>query len=150
MIDLETYATLKKEAEERRHKAWEEYQKVCDLDEDILLSLVDLKGKYIKMKDEDGLKYIFVSHEFEADWNGREEFPAILLRGLGFISSFSGYWDYTYAKWDMALETYIRFDNFEEDCSKITEITKEEFNEALAKMLEGIKKHHMEWCDDTY
>lgn len=150
MIDLETYATLKEEAAERRHKAWEEYQKVCEVDEDILLDLVDLKGKYIKVADGDTITYIFVSQEFEAEWHGRSEYPAILLRGLGFVSAFSNYWDYNFVKWDTAMEAYIRFDQFEEDCSKITEITREEFNEAFEKMLTAMKTQHMDWCDDIY
>lgn len=150
MIDIETYITLKEEAKKRRHKAWEEYQKVCDIDEDILLSLVDLKGKYIKVDDNDGIKYIFVSQEFEAGWYGNEKYPSILLRGLGFMSYFSPYWDGNYVKWDTAIEAYIRFDNFEEDCSRITEITREEFNGAFEEMLTKMREQHMKWCDDTY
>ena len=150
MIDIEVYQTLKEEAEERKQKAWEEYQKASDIDRDILLNLVALKGKYIKVEEDGEYKYIFVSHEFETLWYGRMGYPAILLRGLGFVSAFSDHWDYNYIKWDTAMEAYIRFDQFEEDCSKITEITKEEFNKAFREMITKVSEQHTEWCEDTY
>lgn len=46
MIDIETYHKLKKEAKEKSKKAWEEYQKVSDISSEIILQLIDLKGKY--------------------------------------------------------------------------------------------------------
>ena len=147
MIDIETYRILKKEAREKSKKIWEEYQKVSKISSDILFKLVDLKGKYIKTEDGD---YLFVSEEFETTWQYGEGIPAILLRGLGFSYNYSPDWDTSYVNWDRDYQVWIRLDNeFESDLLKITEITKEEFNQAFDKMLEGMKYYHYN-CDKTY
>lgn len=148
MIDIETYHKLQEEAKEKSRKAWEEYQKVSEIKSDILLQLVDLRGKYIKTEEGD---YLFVSEEFETTWHHNDRIPAILLRGLGFSYSYSPYWDDCYSNWDRGYEIWIRLDQeFESDIRKITEITKEEFNQAFDKMLEGLKYHHYDNCNETY
>lgn len=148
MIDIETYHKLKKEAKEKSKKAWEEYQKVSDISSEIILQLIDLKGKYIKTGDGD---YLFVSEEFETEWHNITGIPAILLRGLGFSYSYTPYWDATYVNWDRGHQVWIRLDrDFETDVRKITEITKEEFNQAFDKMVEGLKYYHYDNCDETY
>lgn len=64
MIDIEAYHKLKKEANEKSKKAWEEYQKASTIRSEVILKLVDLKGKYIKTTEGD---YLFVSEEFETE-----------------------------------------------------------------------------------
>lgn len=148
MIDIEAYHKLKKEASEKSKKAWEEYQKVSTIRSEVILKLVDLKGKYIKTTEGD---YLFVSEEFETKWQYSSEIPAVLLRGLGFSYSYTPYWDDTYVNWDRGYQVWIRLDkDFESDARKITEITKEEFNQAFDKMLEGLKYYHYDNCSETY
>lgn len=145
MIDLETYQKLREEADKKSKTAWEEYQKASEIRSDILIKLVDLAGKYIKTKNGD---YLFVSEQFESDWYDRPETPAVMLRGLGFKYCFTPYWDATYVEWDRAYRVWIRLDrHFEDDVNEITEITKEEFNQAFDKMLEGMKYYHYDNCN---
>lgn len=146
MIDIDTYYKLQEEAKEKSQKAWEEYQKASEIRSEILSKLVDLEGKYIKTEDGD---YLFVSEQFECEWNGHSDVPAIMLRGLGFKYSFTPYWDCTYVEWDRAYQVWIRLNerDFESDSKRITEITREEFNQAFDKMLEGMKYYHYDNCN---
>ena len=73
----------------------------------------------------------------------------IVLRGQGFNYRYTFYSDNTYASWDQFYSHEIKIDNLDQELRNIKEISKEEYNEAFEKMIEGMIIEHKNYFNDV-
>lgn len=139
-MEISEYKRLKEEYQQKANELWQAYIKASQVPPNLILEVVNFKGKYLCIDDD---IYLFVSEEFTSGEN-------IILRGLGFNFVFGPYIDTTCIAWDCQYEVALEIRRLEEEVSHVKEITKEEFNQAFENMMINLREYHYQNCDETY
>lgn len=96
----------------------------------------DLINKFWKIKHWDHLYYM---HVFEFFRHGTDKY---IIRGHGFRSEFTPFWDACFMTWDRGEDITIRQQDIKRYMREnIQEITKEEFTEKFNEMLDTCKEY---------
>lgn len=141
MNKTEEYNRIVSNYKPLREKAWEEYQKILQQEQDSLIQMLDFKGKFIKICGEyDIPKYMYVENSFKHQSASNN--PIFILRGQGFTGIVTEYADMTYMSWDQFFEHTIYINSLDKDIKEIEIISEEEYNEAFDKLLLEIKQEH--------
>jgi hypothetical protein len=138
----EKYSSLRMELREKQNALYRDEQEE-------LAKLVNFKDKYLIISG--GLyddKYLYVDEQFNHQDISTKE-PVIVLRGQGFNYCFTIYSDDTYAFWNQFCSHEIKIDNLDQELRNIKEISKEEYNEAFEKMIEGMIIEHKNYFNDV-
>ena len=143
----EQYQEIKDKYSALRMELREKQNALYNKEREELTKLVNFKDKYLIISD--GLyddKYIYVDKQFNHQDISTKE-PVIVLRGQGFNYSFTIYSDDTYASWSQFCSHEIKIDNLDQELRNIKEISKEEYNEAFEKMIEGMINEHKKYFE---
>lgn len=137
----EKYSSLRMELREKQNALYRDEQEE-------LAKLVNFKNKYLFISGGLHDKYLYVDEQFNhQDISTRQ--PIIVLRGQGFNYRYTFYSDNTYASWDQFYSHEIKIDNLDQELRNIKEISKEDYNEAFEKMIEGMIDEHKNYFNDV-
>lgn len=135
----EKYSSLRMELHEKQNALYNE-------EREELAKLVNFKDKYLFISDGLHVKYLYVDEQFNHQDILTKE-PIIILRGQGFNYLYTSYCDDTFASWDQFYSHEIKIDNLDQELRNIKEISKEEYDEAFEKMIEGMIIEHKNYFE---
>lgn len=137
----EKYSSLRMELREKQDTLYRDEQEE-------LAKLVNFKNKYLFISGGLPNKYLYVDEQFNHQDISTKE-PVIVLRGQGFNYIYTPYCDDTFASWDQFYSHEIKIDNLDQELRNIKEISKEEYNEAFEKMIEGMILEHKNYFENV-
>lgn len=149
---------MEKTIEELEKEREELYDKAHEIEEEIRAKKIneinlDYEGKFIKYVDMFGNeRYCYVTAIMKDRYAYPEFNICYLIRGLGFDGEFTGYGDATDFYWSYWYEFYIYAQDIEEFKKKtacITEITKEEFDNAFYAKVEKLMEYNEDYSYDN-
>ena len=146
-----TIEELEKERVELYDKAHEVERKIREKKLNDLN--IDYEGKYIKYKDDYEIEhYCYVTTIMKENYVYHNFDISYMFRGIGFDGEFTGYGDATSFSWSYWYEFYIYAHDVEEFKKKtacITEITKEEFDNAFYAKVEKLMEYNKDYSYDN-
>ena len=129
-----------KELLDKRYQAYEscmeEYEKVREEFDKKLMELLPYEGKIIKIQANSIPRYIKVRDVFQHG-------DKIVIRGYGFKSEFTKYYDATFADWDFMQSHEFMLNNIGTEVEKIQIITDVEFDKAFNEMINNMRYNHL-------
>ena len=137
----EKYSSLRMELREKQNALYRDEQEE-------LAKLVNFKNKYLFISDGLCGKYLYVDEQFNHQDISTKE-PVIVLRGQGFNYLYTSYYDDTFASWDQFYSYEIKIDNLDQELRNIKEISKEGYDEAFEKMIEGMIIKHKKYFENV-
>lgn len=125
---------------ELRNEAWNNYRDVCKREEEEILSVINFKGKCLRIYDplNETYYYLRVHDQIACPYHGDERKAGLRLEGLGFESDKGSS---LMSIWFLVDSTYtyeIDLSNLSKELDNIKEISEEEFKSIFLDLKEKL------------
>ena len=112
---------------ELRNTAWDNYRNICNQEQKEICDIIDFKGKYFKILEDNKYVYIYVLDQYFTNDKERSNDFFIRLKGPGVVFYIDEDFEYMYGEFDEEFTYELNVRNIESDLKNIEEISRKDF-----------------------
>ncbi len=128
--------------QELRNNAWNNYRNICSQEQKEICDIIDFKGKYLKILDDNKSTYIYVLNQYFT--NDQEHSNDFFIHLVGPGVSFYTDEDLVYGEFDEEFTYELNVSNIKSDLKNIEEISRKEFITECFEYFDEAKKSFTE------